>query len=241
MNIKSLFKRLIVKYFPRFAGKYFLNDILNSQGIKVGRHTIFYNPETIIIDRTRPWMLEIGDYCKVCRGVTILAHDYSRSVFRRSHNIIIGESGITRIGDNVFIGINSLILMGTKIGNNVIVGGGSVVSGVIPDNVVIAGNPARIIRSLDEHVIIRKKRLYRDAYEYINSFINAYHRYPSVRELGPFFTIFVNRHVRDVEKYKINLRWNGDNEIEILNSFLLDDSRQYKSIEDFIDDYKKCM
>ncbi len=50
------------------------------------------------------------------------------------------------IGKNCFIGMNSIILKGTVIGDNSIVGAGSVVSGHFPENVVIAGNPARIIK-----------------------------------------------------------------------------------------------
>ena len=50
------------------------------------------------------------------------------------------------IGDGCFIGANSIILKGTTIGTNCIVGAGSVVSGNYPDNVIIAGNPAKIIK-----------------------------------------------------------------------------------------------
>lgn len=53
-----------------------------------------------------------------------------------------------RIGDNCFIGMNSIILKGTTLGNNVIVGAGSVVHGTFPDNCIIAGNPAKIIRQV---------------------------------------------------------------------------------------------
>lgn len=49
------------------------------------------------------------------------------------------------IGNNCFIGARSFILPGTTIGNNCIVGAGSVVSGNVPDDSVIAGNPAVII------------------------------------------------------------------------------------------------
>ena len=54
------------------------------------------------------------------------------------------------IEDNVFIGCNCLILKGTEIGENSIVGAGSVVCGKFPGNVVIAGNPAKIIKQIDE-------------------------------------------------------------------------------------------
>ena len=55
------------------------------------------------------------------------------------------------IGNNVFIGICSIMMPGTKIGDNSIVAAGSVVKGDFPDDVVIGGNPARVISSLDEY------------------------------------------------------------------------------------------
>lgn len=54
------------------------------------------------------------------------------------------------IGEGCFIGTNSIILKGTKLGRNVVVGAGSVVSGTFPDNVIIAGNPAIIIKENKE-------------------------------------------------------------------------------------------
>ncbi len=52
------------------------------------------------------------------------------------------------IGTNVFIGCNCIILKGTEIGDNSVVGAGSVVGGQFPANVIIAGNPAGIVRQL---------------------------------------------------------------------------------------------
>lgn len=52
------------------------------------------------------------------------------------------------IGDSCFIGANSIILKGTELGKSCIVGAGSVVHGIFPDNVIIAGNPAKIVREV---------------------------------------------------------------------------------------------
>ena len=52
------------------------------------------------------------------------------------------------IGKNVFVGCNSIILKGTRIGDNCVVGAGSVVSGTFASGCVIAGNPARVVRKV---------------------------------------------------------------------------------------------
>jgi len=54
------------------------------------------------------------------------------------------------IGNNVFIGINALIMPGTTIGDNVIIGGGSVVRGDVPSDSIMIGNPATRIGRLTD-------------------------------------------------------------------------------------------
>lgn len=63
------------------------------------------------------------------------------------------------IGDNVWIGGNTCILPGVHIGNNVVIGAGSVVTKDIPDNVIAAGNPCRVIREITEN---DRKYYYKD-------------------------------------------------------------------------------
>lgn len=223
MSLRIKFLKARLRYFPKYAGKYDFNEILKDAGIEVGKGTIFYDPNSMSIDRERPWMLKIGSYCKITKGTIILTHDYSRSVLRRVYGDIIGEAGQTIIGDNCFIGMNSIILMGSKIGNNVIVGAGSVVSGEFPDNCVIAGNPAKIIRTLDEHYKKRTEKTLKEAVLYYKTFCNSYGRRPSIKEMGPFFPLFLERSKEAIECESVNVNLNGDEKDEILCAFFKSD------------------
>lgn len=60
--------------------------------------------------------------------------------------------GKVKIGNNVYIGNNALIMPGVTIGNNVLVAAGSVVCKSVPDNVVIGGNPARVLQSIEQFI-----------------------------------------------------------------------------------------
>ena len=232
--IKLYLIKARMRFLPFLAKKYDMNIILESQGIKVGKGTIFYGPETMQIDRSRPYLLTIGEYCKITSGVTILTHDYSRSVLRRAYGEVIGEGRRTTIGNNVFIGMNSIVLMGTHIGDNVIVGAGSVVSGIIPNNVVIAGNPAKVIRTLDEHYQIKKQRMLGDAVECVKTYYHTFNRYPSMDEIGAFWPLFLPRNREAVSSSNINWHLNGDEPEEIMDDFLKSDPPMFDGYEKFL-------
>lgn len=92
-------------------------------------------------------MIEIGNHVQITKGVKIFTHG-GGWVFRTEYpNIDI--FGKVVIKNNVYIGNNALIMPGVVIGNNVIVGAGSVVAKSVPDNSVVAGNPARIISDIE--------------------------------------------------------------------------------------------
>lgn len=86
-------------------------------------------------DLTYPRGVHVGRHTYVAFNARILTHDMTRNIRRDTH-----------IGENCFIGGQSLILPGVRIGNGCIVGAGSVVTKSVPDNCIVAGNPARIIQ-----------------------------------------------------------------------------------------------
>ena len=94
--------------------------------------------------------IEIGSYTNIGGNTKILDHDFHpiEPEARKMNNKEMILKKAIKIGENVFIGCNSIILKGTEIGDNSVVGAGSVVSGKFPANVIIAGNPAKIIREL---------------------------------------------------------------------------------------------
>ncbi len=99
---------------------------------------------------SEPYLIEIGDNVTITRGVSFFTHDGGVGLFRDEYPGI-NVFGKIKIGNNVFIGANAILLPGTTIGNNVVIGAGSIVTKDIPDNVVIAGVPAKVIKTLDEY------------------------------------------------------------------------------------------
>lgn len=96
----------------------------------------------------------IGDDCLVGANVLITDSDWhSLDPMIRVRDKGFDITKPVKIGNNVFIGVNSIILKGSEIGDNSIIGAGSVVSGVIPSNVIAAGNPCRVIKRIEKNGI----------------------------------------------------------------------------------------
>lgn len=130
----GLWQRTII--IARYGGTVEIGDGFGISG------TTIYSTSSITIGRNAT----IGANCK------IIDNDF-HPIDPEHRRLGLNEQYTKRapiiIGDNCFIGMNSVILKGTTIGNNVVVGAGSVVSGTIPDNCIIAGNPAKIIRRIN--------------------------------------------------------------------------------------------
>lgn len=90
----------------------------------------------------------IGDYAHIGSGVQITDYNaHEVYALNRRDNYDIPQE--VNLGRNVWIGLNAVILKGTRIGDNSIVTAGSVVKGIFPDNCIIQGNPAVIVKHLD--------------------------------------------------------------------------------------------
>ena len=103
----------------------------------------FANFDCVFLDAAP---IEIGDNCMIGPKTCIFAISHPLAPKERQKGIGIPKK--VTIGNNVWIGGNVTILPGISLGNNVVVGAGSVVTKSFPDNVVIAGNPAKIIKKI---------------------------------------------------------------------------------------------
>ena len=233
MNIKNQLLKAKMKIFPNMFSSDDMINYLRGNGINIGKGCRFYRPSSMIIDISRPCQLSIGNYCKITAGVVILAHDYSRSVLRRVYGEVIGEAKHTIIGDNVFIGMNALVLMGANIGNNCIIGAGAVVSGRIPDNSVVAGNPAKVIMTLDEFYSKRKSRYIDEAKQYIVDFNNKYSRFPKENEMLAFWPLFAPRDCNWLRQHNIFTNLGGDEESDVIECFL-NSTSTYRDLDELI-------
>lgn len=102
---------------------------------------------------SEPYLVQLGDHVTVTAGVHFVTHDGGVWVFRKKEPDIDVFAPVV-VGDNVFIGICAIIMPGVKIGNDCIIGAGSIVTHDIPPGSIAVGVPARVIGNVDEY---RKK------------------------------------------------------------------------------------
>ena len=121
--------------------------------IEVGKN-FFANYNCTILDVAK---VTIGDNCFMAPNVAIYTAGHTIYPDVRSAMWEYGKQ--VTIGDNVWIGGNTVICPGVNIGSNVIIGAGSVVTKDIPDWAVAAGNPCKVLRMITED---DKRRLFRD-------------------------------------------------------------------------------
>ena len=215
--LKSILKEII--YREKATSKTYI-EYLRKKGIQIGEDCTIYAPNKTIIDEQYPWLISIGNHVRITEGVIILTHDYSWSVLKRvdidgKKGAILGAAGEVSIGDNVFIGINSIILRNVIIGDNVIIGAGSVVSKDCESGWVYAGNPAKKIITVREFYEKRFKLQIEEAKMLAQKYYERYNRFPEPEVFHEFFMLFEHGDVHnEVFRKKMEL---GNNYIESYN------------------------
>ena len=131
-----------------------LNKVITAFGIKIklplysscylpdtkmleAQNIEFPHPIGIVIARS----VKLGKNCVIYQNVTIGA---------KSRDLAYNQENFPTLGDNVIVYAGACIIGGIKIGNNVQIGANAVVTKDIPDNCIVAGNPARIIKHIGE-------------------------------------------------------------------------------------------
>ena len=119
------FKRIIIKLFNHSLSNKMSIDLPFT--CKIGRRLLMIHPYNIVFNSH----CEIGDNCTILKGATI-------------GNSKTGKVGAPKIGDNVYIGLNSSVVGGIKIGNNVLIAANTFVNFDVPDNSIVLGSPGVI-------------------------------------------------------------------------------------------------
>lgn len=129
-------------------------EYLRSKGMVIGKNNrILCNVSGF---GTEPFLIKIGNDCLFSGGVSFITHDGGINVLNKIDEFTNMKGKLVKmspiiVGNNVYIGVNTIILPGVRIGDNVIIGAGSIVTKDIPSNSVFAGNPARFICDLQAY------------------------------------------------------------------------------------------
>lgn len=188
-------KRLI-SAFNRFfwsSSSDLLISYLRKRGIRIGENVIFRNPRHTRIDIQRPSLVTIGNNVDINDYFAIMTHDWSSFVFLNVYKDFVNTTGEVRIGNNIYFGTNVTVLKGVSIGDNCIIGAGSLVNRSIPANSVAAGVPCKVICTLDEYYEKVKERGLELAKNHVRCYRNRFGQDPTIEDMSCEFIYFVNK------------------------------------------------
>ncbi len=135
-KITHLFKRIFFS----------LEKQARDAGVKMGEHNFIASH----FWDTEPYLIRIGNNCQLTEGVHIYTHGGALVVRDKYPDFDV--FGKVVLGNRVYVGAGSKIMPGVTIGDNVLIAAGSVVTKSIPSNVVVAGNPAKYICTIDQYI-----------------------------------------------------------------------------------------
>ena len=234
MSIISVLKKMIKKrVYPNCYSSERYVEFLRENGAQIGNGTYFYTPEVHPVDESSLPFLEIGNNCRITQDAYILLHDYSYAVLRPIYHEMLRKTGTVKIGNNVFIGTRAMILANSEIGDNCIVGAGSVVSGKFGSNVVIAGNPAKVICTIDEYHNKVKKNFENAAKEYYSRMSEFYKRPLKEDEMSWYVSLWETKDTLLRANMLKQIRIDGDDPEQVVADVMKLDA-VYESYEDFL-------
>lgn len=162
--IKFPFNYIFARLFPvKYA---------ESLGVRMNGNVTIYGTSYFMFS-AEPYLVTLGDNVFISVDASFVCHDGSTLPFRRDIPDL-ELAGEIVVGDNVFIGTRALILPGVSIGSNCIIGANSVITKDVPDNTVVAGNPGRVIKSIDDFLEKAQKRSLKIGHLYGKSKVDAY-------------------------------------------------------------------
>lgn len=151
-----MLKKIVYKILVFRSNAYNLHKVFEKYlGVKIGKNSRFTGKK--ISFGSEPYLISIGDNVTITQGVKFQTHDGGVALFRNEYPGL-NVFGQIRIGNNVFIGEDSMIMYGVTVGDNVVIGARSVVTKDVPSNSVVAGVPARIIKTLEEYKLTSLKK-----------------------------------------------------------------------------------
>jgi len=121
-----------------------------SIGVNICGKVYFYSSPVGMFG-SEPWMITLGDNVYITTEVRFITHDGGTLPLRKE----VPDLEITKpivVGNDVFIGVRSLIMPGVTIGNRCIIAAGSVVTKDVQDNCVVGGVPAKLIKTTDDYL-----------------------------------------------------------------------------------------
>lgn len=146
----------INKIIFRFSGFEKRAKLLRKSGVLIGKNSEIYADVNF---GSEPYLVELGDNVRITSGCKLITHDGGVWVLRNLKKLENADLfGKIKIGNNVHIGMNSIIMPNVNIGENCIIGCGAIVTKDIPNNSVAVGVPARVIENIDTYYEKNKNR-----------------------------------------------------------------------------------